>query len=277
MFAHGALTTVAASMFKIANDIRLLGSGPRSGLGELLLPENEPGSSIMPGKVNPTQCEAVTMVCARVMGNETTVSFAGSQGHFELNVFKPVLAYALLQSVRLLGDVADSFTKNCVVGIKANRERINEHMERSLDAGHGAGAPYRLRQGERDRQDGAQARQHAEAKKPCGSAMWRRTNSTGSSVPRRWLPLRSSRPAPMAKTRNKRSLTIARHRTSVSLEEPFWNALTEMAREEGKSIAGLVSEIDRARTDQDDGISLSAALRLYVLEHMKRGQAEGSS
>jgi len=132
VFAHGALTTVAASMFKIANDIRLLGSGPRSGLGELLLPENEPGSSIMPGKVNPTQCEAVTMVCARVMGNETTVSFAGSQGHFELNVFKPVLAYALLQSVRLLADVAVSFTKNCVTGIKANRERITEHMERSL-------------------------------------------------------------------------------------------------------------------------------------------------
>jgi fumarate hydratase, class II len=132
VFTHGALTAVAAAMFKIANDIRLLGSGPRSGLGELLLPENEPGSSIMPGKVNPTQCEAVTMVCARVFGNETTVSFAGSQGHFELNVFKPVLAYSLLQSVRLLADVADSFNKNCVVGIKANRERITEHMERSL-------------------------------------------------------------------------------------------------------------------------------------------------
>jgi fumarate hydratase class II len=132
VFTHGALTAVATAMFKIANDIRLLGSGPRSGLGELLLPENEPGSSIMPGKVNPTQCEAVTMVCARVFGNETTVSFAGSQGHFELNVFKPVLAYSLLQSVRLLADVADSFNKNCVVGIKANRERITEHMERSL-------------------------------------------------------------------------------------------------------------------------------------------------
>ncbi|MEM9590922.1 MAG: class II fumarate hydratase [Pseudomonadota bacterium] len=132
VFTHGALTSVATAMFKIANDIRLLGSGPRSGLGELLLPENEPGSSIMPGKVNPTQCEAVTMVCARVIGNETTVSFAGSQGHFELNVFKPVLAYVLLQSVRLLADVADSFTNNCVVGIKANRERITEHMERSL-------------------------------------------------------------------------------------------------------------------------------------------------
>ena len=132
VFTHGALTAVATAMFKIANDVRLLGSGPRSGLGELLLPENEPGSSIMPGKVNPTQCEAVTMVCARVLGNETTVSFAGSQGHFELNVFKPVLAYSLLQSVRLLADVADSFNKNCVVGIKANRERITEHMERSL-------------------------------------------------------------------------------------------------------------------------------------------------
>ena len=132
VFTHGALTSVATAMFKIANDIRLLGSGPRSGLGEILLPENEPGSSIMPGKVNPTQCEAVTMVCARVIGNETTVSFAGSQGHFELNVFKPVLAYALLQSVRLLADVAESFTKNCVVGIKANRDRIREHMERSL-------------------------------------------------------------------------------------------------------------------------------------------------
>jgi fumarate hydratase class II len=132
VFAHGALATVAASMFKIANDIRLLGSGPRSGLGELLLPENEPGSSIMPGKVNPTQCEAVTMVCAQVMGNQTTVGFAGTQGHLELNVFKPVLAYALLQSIRLLGDVADSFTRNCVAGIEANRERIKEHLERSL-------------------------------------------------------------------------------------------------------------------------------------------------
>ena len=132
VFAHGALATVAASMFKIANDIRLLGSGPRSGFGELLLPENEPGSSIMPGKVNPTQCEAVTMVCAQVMGNQTTVGFAGSQGHLELNVFKPVLAYALLQSIQLLGDVADSFNKNCVAGIEANRERIKEHMERSL-------------------------------------------------------------------------------------------------------------------------------------------------
>ena len=132
VFTHGALNTVAMAMFKIANDIRLLGSGPRSGFGELLLPENEPGSSIMPGKVNPTQCEAVTMVAAQVMGNHATISFAGSQGHLELNVFKPLLAYSMLQSIRLLGDVADSFTDNCIVGIEANRERIKEHMQRSL-------------------------------------------------------------------------------------------------------------------------------------------------
>ncbi len=132
VFAHGALNALAGSLFKIANDIRLLGSGPRSGFGELILPENEPGSSIMPGKVNPTQCEAVTMVCAQVMGNNATIGFAGSQGHFQLNVFKPLLAYAMLQSIRLLADVADSFTTNCITGIEANRERIKEHMERSL-------------------------------------------------------------------------------------------------------------------------------------------------
>jgi fumarate hydratase, class II len=132
VFAHGALNTVAVSLFKIASDIRLLGSGPRSGFGELILPENEPGSSIMPGKVNPTQCEAVTMVCVQVMGNQATISFAGSQGHLELNVFKPLVAYAMLQSIRLLTDVTMSFTDNCVIGIEANRERIKEHMERSL-------------------------------------------------------------------------------------------------------------------------------------------------
>ncbi len=130
--AHGALNEVAVSLFKIANDIRLLGSGPRSGLGEISLPENEPGSSIMPGKVNPTQCEALTMVCAQVMGNNTTVSFAGSQGHFELNVFKPVIAYNTLQSIRLLSDSAISFTDKCVVGIKANEDRIRSLMEQSL-------------------------------------------------------------------------------------------------------------------------------------------------
>ncbi|MCP4317248.1 MAG: class II fumarate hydratase [Hyphomicrobiales bacterium] len=132
VFAHGALNTVATSLFKIANDIRYLGSGPRSGLGELSLPENEPGSSIMPGKVNPTQCEAMTMVCVQVMGNHTAVTIAGSQGQFELNVYKPLLAYNLLQSVQLLADAAMSFTDRCVVGIKANEEHITALMQRSL-------------------------------------------------------------------------------------------------------------------------------------------------
>jgi len=130
--AHGALNTVAVSLFKIANDIRLLGSGPRAGLGELMLPENEPGSSIMPGKVNPTQCEALTMVCIRVFGNHSSVTFAGSQGHLELNVFKPVIADAVLQSIRLLGDAADSFTEHCIAGIEADTVRISTLVSRSL-------------------------------------------------------------------------------------------------------------------------------------------------
>ena len=128
----GALKTVAVSLFKIANDLRFLGSGPRSGLGELNLPENEPGSSIMPGKVNPTQAEALTMVCAQVMGNDATVGFAGSQGHFELNVFNPVMAYNVLQSMQLLGDAAGSFTDNMVVGTTANVARIEQLMQNSL-------------------------------------------------------------------------------------------------------------------------------------------------
>jgi fumarate hydratase class II len=132
VFSHGALNTVAASLFKIANDIRLLGSGPRSGLGELSLPENEPGSSIMPGKVNPTQCEAMTQVCVQVFGNNAAVTFAGSQGHFELNVYNPVMAYNFLQSVRLLADAAVSFTDRCIVGIKANEAHIKSLMQRSL-------------------------------------------------------------------------------------------------------------------------------------------------
>ncbi|KAA0582589.1 class II fumarate hydratase [Azospirillum sp. Sh1] len=129
---HGHLNTLAVSLMKIANDIRLLGSGPRSGIGELSLPENEPGSSIMPGKVNPTQSEAMTMVCAQVMGNHTTVTIAGATGHFELNVFKPVIAFNVLQSIRLLADAANSFTDNCVVGIEANRDRIAKLVSDSL-------------------------------------------------------------------------------------------------------------------------------------------------
>ena len=132
VFSHGAINTVAASLFKIANDIRLLGSGPRSGLGELALPENEPGSSIMPGKVNPTQCEALTQVCTRIFGNHTTITFADSQGHFELNVYNPVMAYSFLQSVRLMADAANSFTEHCVVGIEPRLDNIKRGLERSL-------------------------------------------------------------------------------------------------------------------------------------------------
>jgi fumarate hydratase class II len=132
VFSHGAINTVAASLFKIANDIRFLGSGPRSGLGELALPENEPGSSIMPGKVNPTQCEAMTQVCVQIFGNHAALTFAGSQGHFELNVFNPVMAYNFLQSVRLMADAAVSFTDNLVVGLEPREDNIKAALERSL-------------------------------------------------------------------------------------------------------------------------------------------------
>ena len=128
----GSLKTLATSLFKIANDIRWLASGPRSGIGEIIIPSNEPGSSIMPGKVNPTQCEALTMVCAQIIGNDTSVSFAGSQGHFELNVFKPLMANNIIQSAQLLGDSSNSFNNNCVSGIKANHKRIKEMVDNSL-------------------------------------------------------------------------------------------------------------------------------------------------
>ncbi len=132
VFSHGAINAAGAALFKIANDIRLLGSGPRSGLGELALPENEPGSSIMPGKVNPTQCEALTQVCIQVFGNNAALTFAGSQGHFELNVYNPMMAYNFLQSAQLLGDAAISFTDHCVVGIEAREDNIKAGLERSL-------------------------------------------------------------------------------------------------------------------------------------------------
>ncbi len=132
VFSHGAINAAAAALFKIANDIRFLGSGPRAGLGELALPENEPGSSIMPGKVNPTQSEALTQVCAHIFGNNAAITFAGSQGHFELNVYNPMMAYNFLQSVQLLGDAAVSFTDNCVVGIEAREDNIRKGVENSL-------------------------------------------------------------------------------------------------------------------------------------------------
>jgi fumarate hydratase class II len=132
VMTHGALKTIAGSLMKIANDIRFLASGPRCGLGEIIIPANEPGSSIMPGKVNPTQCEAITMVAAQVIGNDVTVNISGATGHFELNVFKPVIMYNVLQSIRLLGDAAQSFNDNCAIGIEPNRERIEELLHKSL-------------------------------------------------------------------------------------------------------------------------------------------------
>ncbi len=132
VMTHGALKTIAVSLMKIANDIRFLASGPRCGLGEIIIPANEPGSSIMPGKVNPTQCEATTMVAAQVIGNDATVNIAGATGHFELNVFKPVIMYNVLQSIRLLGDAAQSFNDNCAVGIEPDEERIDELLHKSL-------------------------------------------------------------------------------------------------------------------------------------------------
>ncbi|MCB0703647.1 MAG: class II fumarate hydratase, partial [Ignavibacteriae bacterium] len=130
--ASGVMKTLAASLMKIANDIRWLGSGPRCGIGELNLPANEPGSSIMPGKVNPTQSEAMTMVCAQVMGNDATINFSGASGNFELNVFKPVMIFNLLQSIRLISDACESFTDNCVIGIEANEVNIKKHLTNSL-------------------------------------------------------------------------------------------------------------------------------------------------
>ena len=130
--SHGALKQVAVSLNKIANDIRMMASGPRSGIGEIIIPANEPGSSIMPGKVNPTQCEAITMVCAQVMGNDVAISIAGTQGHYELNVFKPVMATNFIQSAQLIGDACVSFTENCVNGIKPNLKRIEELVQNSL-------------------------------------------------------------------------------------------------------------------------------------------------
>ena len=161
VFVHSAINAAATALFKIANDIRLLGSGPRSGLSELILPSNELGSSIMPGKTNPTQSEALTMVCCQVFGNHTTITIAGSQGHFELNVYKPLLAYCMLQSIRLLGDAVNSFTVNSVEGIRANEARIRELNGTFADAGDRARPENRLRQGRPGRESGARKRDDA--------------------------------------------------------------------------------------------------------------------
>ena len=167
VFAHGALKTLAAALMKIANDVRWLASGPRSGLGEITIPENEPGSSIMPGKVNPTQCEALTMLCCQVMGNDVAINIGGASGNFELNVFKPLIVHNFLQSVRLLADGARSFDEHCARGIEPDRERIAETAGALADAGHRAEPAHRLRQGGADREgahhDGSTLREAAVA------------------------------------------------------------------------------------------------------------------
>ena len=170
MFAHGALKTLAAALMKIANDVRLLASGPRSGIGEISLPENEPGSSIMPGKVNPTQAEAMTMLCAQVFGNDVALNIGGASGHFELNVYKPLIINAFLQSARLLADGMASFEEHCVRGIVAERGAHPRPARALADAGDRARAAHRLRQGRGNREEGAQGRHARCARRPPRSA-----------------------------------------------------------------------------------------------------------
>ena len=183
---HGALRGLAGVLMKIANDVRWLASGPRSGLGEITIPENEPGSSIMPGKVNPTQCEALTMIAAQVMGNDVAVGIGGASGNFELNVYKPLIIHNVLQSVRLLADGMKSFDEHCARGIEPNRERIAELARAFADARHRARPLHRLRQGGRDREEGAPGRHDAQGGRARARVCQRRTISTPGFARRRW-------------------------------------------------------------------------------------------
>ena len=185
VFASGAVRTLAVSLMKIANDVRWLGSGPRAGLGELLLPENEPGSSIMPGKVNPTQSEAMTMVCVQVLGNDTAIAIAGSMGNFELNVFKPVMIFNFLHSVDLLTDACSNFREFCVEGLQPNLEQIAEYVARLAHGRHRAEPGHRLRQGGRDREEGAQGGDDAARGGGRARAISPARSSTPRSGPRR--------------------------------------------------------------------------------------------
>ncbi len=185
MFASGAVRTLAVSCMKIANDIRWLGSGPRAGLGELLLPENEPGSSIMPGKVNPTQSEALTMVCVQVLGNDNATSIAGSMGNFELNVFKPVMIFNFLHSVDLLTDACSNFRRFCVEGLEPNLEQIAEYVPGLAHGRHRAEPGDRLRQGRGDREEGPQGEDRRCARRRSPRATSPPRSSTPRSGPRR--------------------------------------------------------------------------------------------
>ncbi len=297
-FVHGAINSIAADLFKIANDIRLLGSGPRSGLGELSLPENEPGSSIMPGKVNPTQCEALTMVCTQIFGNHVTVTTAASQGHFELNVYKPVIIYNVLQSIRLMSDCARSFTEHCVKGIVANERHIEELMKRSLmlvtalapkigydkaaevaKIAHKNGTTLKeevLRKGyitEKEFDVIVKPREDARPvviDLPLPSGEGRGEGALAPCSPP--LTRRCAPPSPKGEGRMtkpvKRSVAIRGHRTSFSLEPEFWDALKEIAKARAIPIAQLVAQIDDARGDEGPA-NLSSALRVFVLRSMQ--------
>ena len=183
----GALKQLAVALMKIANDVRWLSSGPRSGIGEIRIPENEPGSSIMPGKVNPTQCEAMTMVCAQVMGNDATIGIAGSQGNFELNVYKPVMAYNLLQSVRLLGDACQSFNDNCAVGIEPNLETIDDKLRRSLMLVTALEPAHAVTTTPQRSRSTPTSRTRRFAKRPSSLGFSPVSSSTMRSSPKRWL------------------------------------------------------------------------------------------
>ncbi len=255
----GALNTLAVSLMKIANDIRLMGSGPRCGLGELHLPENEPGSSIMPGKVNPTQAEAVTMVATQVMGNHVTVTVAGSQGNFELNVFKPVIILNVLQSLRLIADAALSFADNCVVGIEADRERIGALVQQSLmlvtalspHIGYDKAAEV----AKKAHHDGTTLKAGRARAGLCFGGGFRPMGAPRSDAR---AGLNAAR---------KRSVVIAGHATSLSLEEPFWHDLAEIAVSRRVSLNALVAAVDSERSG-----NLSSALRLFIRECYRRGE-----
>ena len=182
---HGALKTLATSLMKIANDVRWLASGPRSGLGEITIPENEPGSSIMPGKVNPTQSEAMTMVCAQVMGNDVAVGIGGASGNFELNVFKPLIIHNVLQSIQLLGDACTNFDEFCAAGIEPNRARIEENLDQQPDARDRAQPAHRLRQRREDREEGAQGRHDPQGSRRRARRSSRPSSSTCGSIPKK--------------------------------------------------------------------------------------------
>ena len=266
---QGVMNVIAVSLNKLGNDIRLLGSGPRSGLAELIVPADGLSSSIMPGKTNPTQAEALTMVCAQVMGNTTTVTVAGAQSFLELNVFKPVIIQAVLQSAALLADAAESFAEHMVAKLQPNHESIGGEPGEVVDAGDRAEPAYRLRQGGADRQEGAggepDAARRCTATRLSGARGFRSLGAAGDDDRARRL---AGGLMQAARHLRKRSFQLAGHRTSVALEPEFWAALEGAARRRNLSLAALVTEVDTARADAAQ--PLASALRLHALAEAAR-------